>query len=176
VAGFQDDKAYVFANWSASSEPCAGLPRGDNPIPPSVPVQVESSWTHPQFTPPLRTFFTVETAAEIRGLGSATIAPGGIDVYTGTGIPGWRNSLLALSLVRGIVYRLPLAADGRTVTGMPIELFQTANRYRDIAISPDGRTIYLATDPTGPHRNAAGAAVQTLANPGSIVAFTKSTD
>jgi hypothetical protein len=88
-------------------------------------------------------------------------------------MPGWRNSLLALSLVRGTVYRLPLAPDGRSVTGTPLELFQTANRYRDIAISSDGLTIYLATDPTGPHRNAAGTVVQTLANPGSIVAFTK---
>ena len=137
VAGFQDDKAYVFANWSASSEPCAGSPC-ENPIPASVPVQAESSWKHPQFTPPLRTFFTVDSAADIRGLGSATIAPGGLDVYSRHGIPAWRNSLLALSLVRGTVYRLPLAADGRSVVGTPIELFQTANRYRDIAIDPDG--------------------------------------
>ena len=173
VAGFQDDKAYVFANWSASSpQPCAGLPRGDNPIPVSVPVQSESSWTHAQFTPPLRTFFTVNTAAEIQGIGSATIAPGGIDVYIRDGIPGWQNSLLALSLIRGTVYRLPLAPNGRSVTGTPIELFQTANRYRDIAINPDGRTIYLATDPSGPHRDAAGNAVQTLANQGSVLAFT----
>jgi PQQ-dependent dehydrogenase (s-GDH family) len=173
VAGFQDDKAYVFANWSAATEPCAGLPRGENPIPASVPVRAESTFTHPLLTPPLQTFFTVDTAADIRGLGSATIAPGGLDMYTGDGMPGWRNSLLALSLVRGTVYRLPLAPDGRSVTGTTLELFQTANRYRDIAISSDGLTIYLATDPTGPHRNAAGTVVQTLANPGSIVAFTK---
>jgi PQQ-dependent dehydrogenase (s-GDH family) len=172
VAGYNDGKAYVFANWSASTEPCAGLPRGDNPIPASVPVQAESTFTHPQFTPPLRTFFTVDSPAQITGLGSATMAPGGIDVYVSSGIRGWANSLLALSLVRGTVYRLPLAADGRTVTGTPIELLQTVNRYRDIAISTDGRTIYLATDPSGQHRNAAGTNVQTLANPGSILAFT----
>ncbi len=176
VAGFQDDKAYVFANWSAATEPCAGLPRAETPVPASVPVQRESSFAHPQFTPPLRTFFTVDSAADIRGLGSATIAPGGLDVYTRGAVPAWRNSLLALSLVRGTVYRLPLSADGRSVAGTPIELFQTANRYRDIAIDPEGRTIYLATDPTGPHRNAAGTVAQTLANPGSILAFTPQID
>jgi PQQ-dependent dehydrogenase (s-GDH family) len=172
VAGFLDSKAYVYANWSAAAEPCANLPRGENPVPPSVPVQAESTFTDPQFMPPLQTFFTVATAADITGLGSATIAPGGLDVYARNAIPGWTNSLLALSLVRGTVYRLPLAADGRSVTGAPIELFQTANRYRDIAIDADGRTIYLATDPSGPFRNAAGAVGRTLANPGSILAFT----
>ena len=60
--------------------------------------------------PPLRTFFTVETGYDLTKLGNATIAPGGVDVYTGDAIPGWKNSLLVLSLVRGAVYRLPLAA------------------------------------------------------------------
>lgn len=172
VAGFQDDKAYVFANWSASSpQPCASLPRPETPLPPSVPAQAESKWSHPLFTPPLRTFFTVDTAAQITGLGSATMAPGGLDVYARDGVPGWGPSLLALSLIRGTVYRLPLAANGRSTEGAPIELFQTANRYRDIAIHPDGRRFFLATDPTGPYRNAAGAVSQTLANPGSVLEF-----
>jgi PQQ-dependent dehydrogenase (s-GDH family) len=175
VAGFRDDKAYVFSHWSASTpQPCASLPRGDNPVPPSVPSQTETSWSHALFTPPLRTFFTVDAAAEIRGIGSATIAPGGLDVYTHDAMPAWRSSLLALSLIRGTVYRLPLAADGRTVTGSPIEIFRSANRYRDIALNPDGRTFYLATDPGGPYRDAAGAVSQTLANPGSILAMTVS--
>ena len=74
--------------------------------------------------------------------------------------------------MRGAVYRLPLAADGRSVKDPPIELFKTANRYRDIALNPDGRTIYLATDPSGPNRDAAGVASQELANPGSILELT----
>ena len=78
---------------------------------------------------------------------------------------------MALSLIRGAVYRLLLAPDGRSVQGPPVELFRSANRYRDIALNPDGRTIYIATDPSGPSRNAAGAVTQTLANPGSILEF-----
>jgi hypothetical protein len=53
-----------------------------------------------------------------------------------------------------------------------IELFRSANRYRDIALNPDGRTIYLATDPSGPNRDAAGAMAQKLANPGSLLELT----
>ena len=170
VAGYKDDKAYVFANWSASSpEPCVSLPRRGDLIPPSVPTQTESAFNNPQFTPPLRTFFTVETGYDLGTIGSGTIAPGGVDVYTGEGIPGWKNSLLVLSLIRGAVYRLSLAPDGRSVQGPPAELFKSANRYRDIALNPDGRTLYLATDVSGPSRNAAGVVTQTLANPGSIL-------
>jgi PQQ-dependent dehydrogenase (s-GDH family) len=171
VAGYKDAKAYVYANWSASSPtPCTSLPRGGgDAIPASVPQQPESAFNHPQFTPPLRTFFTVETGYDLSRIGSATIAPGGLDVYTGDRIPGWKNSLLVLSLIRGAVYRLSLAPDGRSTQGPPSELFKSANRYRDIALNPDGRTIYLATDVTGPSRDAAGVVSQKLANPGSIL-------
>jgi PQQ-dependent dehydrogenase (s-GDH family) len=172
VAGYKDGKAYVYANWSASNPtPCAKLPPGGgNAIPPaSVPQQDESTFTNAQFMPPLRTFFTVETGYDLTKLGNATIAPGGVDVYTSDAIPGWKNSLLVLSLVRGAVYRLPLAADGRSVIEPISELFKSVNRYRDIALNPDGRTIYLATDPSGPNRDSSGAVTQKLANPGSII-------
>jgi glucose/arabinose dehydrogenase len=131
------------------------------------------SWNNTRFAPPLRTFFTVDNSYTVQGIGSATMAPGGIDIYTSTSIPGWQNSLLALSLIRGVVYRLQLAPDGKSVTGAPAEQFPTANRYRDIALNPDGRTIYLATDPEGPSRDPSGK-TRTLANPGSILEFTYS--
>jgi glucose/arabinose dehydrogenase len=172
VAGFRDDKAYLYGNWSAASPgPCSAVPYNPNRIPPPVPTQTETSWTHPQFREPLRTFFTVETAADVGAIGSATIAPGGLDVYANErGIPGWSNSLLVLSLIRGTVYRLALSADGRKTENMPVELFKSANRYRDIALGPDGRTFYLITDVTGPYRNAAGMP-QPIANPGSVLEF-----
>jgi len=173
VAGYRDDRSYRYENWAASTPtPCASLPQG-NAVPASVPAQAETSWTDPAFAPPLRTFFTVDNGDGTQRLGGATIAPGGIDVYTSNAIPGWNQSLLALSLIRGIVYRLPLAADGRSVVEPPIEVFATANRYRDIAISPDGRTIYLATDIEGASIDATGTRRE-LANPGSILAFTYS--
>ena len=173
VAGYRDDKAYTYANWSASRpEPCNSLPAGGGRIPSSVPQTAETAWTHPAFTQPLRTFFTVETGTDPGGLGTSTIAPGGLSVYsTDRGIPGWSDSLLVLSLIRGTVYRLKLAADGRSVQGDPMEMLRTANRYRDVAVSPDGWSIYLATDPTGPVRAGDGPVSQNLANPGAILEF-----
>jgi PQQ-dependent dehydrogenase (s-GDH family) len=171
VAGYRDDRAYVYANWSASSpQPCDSLPGGGDAIPASVPVQDETAWNHPRFVPPLRTFFTVRSSADVRGLGSATIAPGGLAVYASDAIPGWQSSLLTLSLIRGAVYRVPLTPDGRSVAAAPVEMLQTANRYRDVALHPDGRTIYLATDADGPSRDPSGAP-RSLANPGSVLEF-----
>lgn len=173
VAGFKDDKTYVYANWAASSpEACASLP-GRGATPPSVPQRQETSWTDPRFMPPLRTFFTFGSPDEVRKAGGGTMAPGGIDVHgRGRGIPSWNDSLLALSMLRGVVYRLPLASDGRSVQDPPIEIFKTTNRYRDIALSADQRSFYLATDTTGRTADDAGAPTQALANPGSLLEFT----
>lgn len=172
VAGYRDDKAYVFANYAKSSpQPCASLGRqGGAAIPPAVPTQKESAWNDPRFMPPLRTFFTVETGYDLNRIGSATIAPGGIDYYASDAIAGWKDSLLVLSLIRGAVYRLKLGADGKSVQEPPVEMFKAANRYRDIALNPDGRTIYLATDPSGPSRNLPQGQ-QGLTNPGAILEY-----
>lgn len=173
VAGFRDDKSYTYSNWSASTpQSCDSLPRESNVIPASVPTQKEGDWSDTQFAPPLRAFFTVDTDYDVRTLGSATIAPGGLDVYTADGMPGWNRSLLVLSLIRGTVYRLKLSADGRAIQEPPSAIFRSANRYRDIALNPDQRTFYLATDAAGPIRDAAGSISQSLANPGSILEFT----
>jgi PQQ-dependent dehydrogenase (s-GDH family) len=173
VAGFRDDRAYAYANWSASSpEPCASLP-GRGAAPASVPTQQETAWTHPQFTPPLRTFFTFASAADVKQAGGGTIAPGGLDVHVrGRGITEWGDSLLVLSLLRGVVYRVGLAADGRSVQEPPTEVFKTTNRYRDIAVHPDQRVFYFVTDPTGRTADDSGTPTQALANPGSLIEFT----
>ena len=106
--------------------------------------------------------------------GGKTIAAGGVEVYSSTAIPGWANSILLPGLTMGRVYRIKLSADGRTAVGENEELFRAANRYRDLTVSPDGRTIYLVTDSNGFGRtiDPAGASVNTFANPGAVVAYT----
>ncbi|HYR84486.1 MAG TPA: glucose/sorbosone family PQQ-dependent dehydrogenase [Terriglobia bacterium] len=173
VAGYKDDQAYTYADWSASSPmPCASLQFNATAIPPSVPQKKESTWSHPDFKPPIKTFFTVANGYDFARLGAATIAPSSADIYTARdGIPGWANSLLVSSLKLGKVYRLKLSADGHSVTGEPIEHFKSTNRYRDIAIHPGGKTIYLATDNSGRSTDASGRTTQELENPGAILEF-----
>jgi mono/diheme cytochrome c family protein len=50
--------------------------------------------------------------------------------------------------------------------------FQSENRYRDTAIHPDGKTIYVATDDRGMAENVSGGFTTKMADRGSILAFT----
>lgn len=163
VAGYRDDRVYVYARWADSTPaPCATLTFDPLVAPASVPQQKESAWNHPDFMPPLRTFFTVGDDYRFAEQGNATIAPSGIDVYAvrSGGIPGWSNSVLITSLLRGTVYRVKLASSGDEVVGETLEYFTSKDRYRDVVVNPDGRTIYVAAD-TG-----------SQVHPRSILAFT----
>ena len=112
--------------------------------------------------PPLRTFWTVGPDYRFSEQGNATIAPSGIDVYTSTtnAIPGWARSVLVTGLIRGTVYRVKLNGAGDASVGPTVEYFKARDRYRDVLIGQDGRTIYLATD------------ANSQEHPGAIVAFT----
>jgi len=174
VAGYRDEKSYVYANWSASAPaPCASLPpQGRGGIPPSVPQQAESTFQAPDFKPPIQTFFTVEPATEAQRRPGTTVAPGSLDIVTSdTGVPGWRTSLLLPVMLRGLVYRMALAPDGKSVMGGPIEYFKTTNRYRDLAVGPDQRTFYVITDNDGRTMDDKGTPVRVVANPGAILEF-----
>ncbi len=176
VAGYRDNRGYVFSNWSQSKGvPCASLKFDDvGEVPASVPRQRESEWTG-AFTPPLRTFFTVAENHDFQKSGGATIAAGGLEIYSAraNGIAGWANSVLQTGMTMGRVYRVKLGEDGRSVEGSSEELFRTANRYRDIAIGRDQQSFYLVTDNDGLGRTVdlSGANVRTFANPGSIIEF-----
>ena len=159
VAGYKDDKVYTYAKWAESTTPCATMKHDPIVAPQPVPQQKESAWNGPGFMPPIQTFFTVDSSYRF-DTGNATIAPSGIDIYTQGGIPGWANSVLITSLLRGSVYRVKLSADGTAASGEPLEYFKMKTRYRDVLVAPDGRTIYAATD------------TNSAENPGAILAFT----
>lgn len=75
-----------------------------------------------------------------------SVAPSSLEVYTGEQIPAWKNSLLMTTLKAGKLIRLKLSNDGKQIIGEPKEYFAGELRYRDLAVSPDGREIYLVTD------------------------------
>ena len=50
VAGYRDDRVYVYADWSRSAPaPCSTLKFNDIVAPPSVPQQKETAWSGPRF-------------------------------------------------------------------------------------------------------------------------------
>jgi hypothetical protein len=96
-----------------------------------VPQQKESAWDHPDFTPPLATFYTVESSYDFQRpecegnefICWPTLAPSSVDVYAiaENAIPGWSPALLVTSLKRGSVFKAALSADGRAVTDEVVE-------------------------------------------------------
>src|SRR5262249_38334000 len=92
--------------------------------------------------------------------------PGSIDIYTAENdIPGWANSILIPSLNTGLVYRVKLAANGRSVEAQTETLFKSDSRYRDIAIHKNGKVIYVCTDGGEPEPN------YPMYHPGAIVEY-----
>jgi PQQ-dependent dehydrogenase (s-GDH family) len=186
IAGYRDDQSYAYANWSASQGvPCKSLTYTAYPeVPPSVPVQKESTWSHPDFTPPIQTFHTVPTGYDFKNPKCAerelyyqcwpTVAPSSLAVYTAkNGIPGWDHSLLMPSLKHGTVYRIQLDAAGTAVIGEPDEneYFKTVNRYRDVTLRPDGMALFIATDVGGNTQDQSGRPAASVENPGALLEF-----
>lgn len=176
VAGYIDGKAYLFANWSAA-EDCEELDFDNmEPFPPGVPVMNESQFNAANFVPPIRTFYTVEdnyNFSEPAGCGYVcwpTVAPSSLRLYSSDAIPGWNGTFLMPTLKAGRILQLTLNENGTELAGDPVELFRSENRYRDIEFSPDGRTIYVITDSSGPVQAIIeGDIFPILENPGSVL-------
>ena len=167
VAGYRDDRAYAYANWSAAPS-CRSITYDDLTVPAAVPRARETAYAGPRFVPPLRTFFTVPDGYvfERDNMRWPTIAPSGAEVH----VAGGHTSVLIAALKTGTVYRVPLDAGGRSA-GEPVPLWRTVNRYRDLAVDADGRTVYVATDPAGRTLDIAGRPAAAPADPGAILVF-----
>jgi PQQ-dependent dehydrogenase (s-GDH family) len=168
IAGYVDDKYYTYANWSASTPtPCAELEYGRD-VPSTVPRIKESEVKLRDVVAPIGTFFTVPSTHDTRTLGNATAALAGLDVYSSPAIPGWNPSILVAGMMSGTIYRILLNTNGAE----PQTYFKAQDRYRDLAISPDGRRIYAVTDARGRVLTAAGVPTAELAHPGALLEFT----
>jgi PQQ-dependent dehydrogenase (s-GDH family) len=178
IAGYRDDQAYAYIDWSAVKDcdkvdPSAYLP--DN-----QPKVKETSRNAKDYKEPVRTFYTMPTTynfqdskfGQLAYLGWATIAPSSLAYYPADGpIVAWRNSILISSLKNGAIYRIPLSGDGKQAQGDIIKYFHTPNRYRQVLVGKDGRTIYVITDNAGNGLGDDGLPNQTMKNPGAILAF-----
>lgn len=100
-----------------------------------------------------------------------TYAPAGIAFYTGTRYPGWKNTSLFVSGLRGQALRR-LEIKGRTVVSQEV-LFNQFGRVRDIVQSPDGYFYIALQDPTGVPNPAGGGNIPLSATTaGRIVRLT----
>lgn len=138
----------------------------------------ETSFVAPNYQDPIMSLFVPNTykdpACTDAWMCRPNIAPSSIAIYESDAIPSWKNSLLLTSLKKGRLYRLKLSADGTTVDQNDVtQYFYTQNRYRDIVVSPDGKSFYIITDSSGKTSDASGmVTVSTMLNPGAILKFT----
>jgi PQQ-dependent dehydrogenase (s-GDH family) len=159
VAGHNDEQsAYQYANWSAA-ENCEELEfNGIPPFPTTVPVMNESDFnaTTANFVQPVRTFYTVDNDynfSEPAGCGYVcwpTVAPSSLRLYSSDAIPGWNGTFLMTTLKAGSIFQLTPNENGTELAQDPVELFRSEDRYRDLTFSPDGSSIYVITDSSGP--------------------------
>jgi Glucose/sorbosone dehydrogenases len=74
----------------------------------------------------------------------------GLDLYQHTLIPGWHKSLVAASLKWGRLVRLRLYAGGDSIAKIgaadTASYFGSINRFRDLALTADGKDIYVIMD------------------------------
>jgi mono/diheme cytochrome c family protein len=179
VAGLRDDMAYQYARWYGASVPCRSLEFSDLAVPASVPTHSESSFV-PALTAPLATLFTVPTGYDfadpvcggVHSICWPTVGASSIEWYEGGAIPGWDRVLIVSALKRGSLYVVPVDASGQRAAGPISREVRTENRYRDTAVSADGRTIYVITDGGGLVEAIGGGVSRKVTHPGSILAFT----
>lgn len=72
-----------------------------------------------------------------------SIAPSGLEFYTGNAFPAWQGDLLAGSLIGQKLVRIRLS--GNSVAGQDILLDGQLGRIRDVRVGPDG-LVYILTD------------------------------
>ncbi len=64
-----------------------------------------------------------------------------------------------------------LNENGTALATEPLEMFFSEKRYRNLAFSPDGSTLYVITDSSGPAQAIGGGATTKISNPGALLEF-----
>lgn len=179
VVGFKDDQAYDYCDWS-SLDNCSSLTYDKFNCPEGATFLEENTLTDSNYQDPIFALFAVSDDYDFNDpncgnswLCRPNVAPSSLGIYESDAIPGWNNSLLVVSLKRGRIYRLQLNETGTQVMNDTIQHFYSQNRYRDIAVSPDGKSIFVITDQQGNTSDASGLNLRRdLLNPGAILKFT----
>jgi len=154
IIGYADGNYDGLAAGTTDRDELPGLWNTSFPL---IKSERENALKIQQYKDPIHSFYPKDNTflravlEKERSGGSAdwkAVAHSGIATYSSDVIPDWKNSLLVTSLTQGCVYRLKLDQSGRSVEDIK-EYFKADVRYRDVAVSPDGQSIFLITDKSG---------------------------
>ena len=148
VIGMKNDNNYVS---SSAGKPGSSLPVISDEVFDADSIGV--SYKDPLFTA------YASTQSEIYNIYTGNISNNGVwpsegwsglDMDTSTIIPGGKNSLLAASLKWGRIVRIRVNEAGDAVQSVggadTTSYFGSRNRFRDLALSPDGRSWFVVMD------------------------------
>ena len=169
IEGEQDDRGYEQCI-KGSVAGCSWT--GDNNCPSGAFTNKETDFPLPvDFQAPIANYGSTVTAVPQGGfLTWPTVAPSSIDVYEGNGNLPFSKNLIIPTLKKGALYRYGVDASNNITTDL-IEFHSSIDRYRDIAISTDGNTIYAVTDSGGSTSGPSGTSSLGVANPGAVFKF-----
>lgn len=176
VAGQQDDHFYVYARWADATDPCdqLGWVGPSQEVPEGVPFEKETGWQTPDnYVAPIATMFTVSEAIpgceDFGYFCRPSVGPSAIAFYDADAVPELKGRLLSTTLKHGSIYAIDPKADGEA--GFT-RYYLGPNRLRDLEITPDGRTIYIATDSAGNVQNPEGGPAEAIEDAGAILVYT----
>lgn len=169
IVGERDDLGYEQCI-KGSAAGCSWT--GNNDCPSGALTNKETDFPLPvDFQGPIATYGSTVTAVPQGGfLTWPTVAPSSIDVYEGNGNLPFSKNLIIPTLKKGALYRYGVDASNNITTDL-IEFHSSIDRYRDIAISADGNTIYAVTDSGGSTSGPSGTSSLGVANPGAVFKF-----
>ncbi|MFG6687654.1 PQQ-dependent sugar dehydrogenase [Mariniflexile sp. HNIBRBA6329] len=149
ISGYNDDKGYAYCNWSSYPASCGSYSNLIDNCPGPAIEESTSAASMPNFMPPIGTLNTTPDTEPTGGSSSLwpTVAPSSIAIYEGGKIPDWGVSLLIPTLKGNTIFRTKLNADGSALEdGMYEEFHSSGDRFRDVAVDPNGIAIYTVTD------------------------------
>ncbi|WP_100613076.1 PQQ-dependent sugar dehydrogenase, partial [Confluentibacter lentus] len=181
IAGYYDNLAYGYCNWSSQGGSCNAGAFTDHNCPAGLTSVQEfdpvNSSILLNFEPPIGTYDSTTNYDPSGGyLTWPTVAPSSIDIYEAGLIPNWGSSLLITTLKEGTIFRAKLDATGDALVDITAdnkyeEFHSSIDRYRDLAMDPDGITFYAITDSKGDTSGPSGGSNLPLANPGVVMKF-----
>jgi Glucose/sorbosone dehydrogenases len=186
VIGFNDGNYNDAAAGASANGAIAGTHNSSAPIITNEAANV-TMIGDANFRAPLKTFYPASNAtvntifnANIGGnynnSGWPSEGISSVDVYKAGPIPNWSSSLFITTLKGGKIIRLRLNPNGTSFQSLngadTVSYFRSANRFRDIAFSPDGLSIFVAIDSSDVTSGPTATNPLVSVNRGSIMKFT----
>jgi PQQ-dependent dehydrogenase (s-GDH family) len=181
-----------YNNAAAGASSNAALPGAHNssaPLIASENTNVNSVIGAANFRAPLKAFFSPNNSTVVNIMnaviggnndnsGWPSEGISSVEYYGGGPVPNWYGSLFITTLKGGKIIRMKLNNAGTGFEQLAgadtVGYFRSQNRFRDVAFSPDGATIFAIVDSSSVTSGPSSGNPQVILSRGAILKFTYS--